>query len=66
MSQAQALTVGMIAERLGCPVHKIQYILKARRISPSQRVGPLRLFDEEHVAQIGEELKRVEERKAVG
>lgn len=46
MTPQKALTVGVIAERLGVPVHRIEYLLTSREIKPVQRAGRLRVFDE--------------------
>jgi len=55
-----ALTVGQIAKRLHVPVHRVQYVIRTRRIHPCVRAGNLRVFSEGDVRQIGSELKRIE------
>jgi hypothetical protein len=56
-------TIGEIARRLGAPTHRIEYIIRARRIKPYGRAGNARVFDETSVAVIDAELKRIEEAK---
>ncbi len=53
-------TVGEIARRLGVPTHRIEYVIRARRIEPCGRAGNARVFDEPTVAVIDAELKRIE------
>lgn len=60
-----SLTIGEIAQKLGRPIHRIAYVVKARHITPHRRAGSLRLFDEEAVRQIDHELKEMDARKGV-
>jgi hypothetical protein len=53
-------TVGEIARRLGRPTHRIEYIIRTRRIAPRARVGNLRVFGPADVAYIASELSRIE------
>jgi DNA-binding transcriptional MerR regulator len=41
-----ALTVGELARRIGCPVHKVEYLLRSRNIKPAFRAGNARVFSE--------------------
>lgn len=52
-------TVGEIARRLGEPIHRIEYIITARKIEPSGRAGNLRVFNEADVDRIASELRRI-------
>jgi hypothetical protein len=56
-------TVGEIARRLGQPVHRVEYVIKARRIQPSGRAGNCRVFSEADVERIAEELRGMRTRK---
>ncbi|MCC7083663.1 MAG: hypothetical protein IT427_01500 [Pirellulales bacterium] len=56
-------TIGEIARRLGAPTHRVEYVIRARRIEPCGRAGNARVFDEASVAVIDAELKRIEEAK---
>ena len=46
------LTVGVIAQRLGVPVHRIEYIIRARSVAPAGRAGGARVFSEAAVSEI--------------
>ena len=52
-------TVGEIARRLGEPTHRIEYIIRARNIQPCGLAGNARVFTEESVDQIADELRRI-------
>jgi hypothetical protein len=52
-------TVGEIARRLGVPLHKVEYVIRARGIAPPGWAGNARVFTDADVAQIGSELKRI-------
>lgn len=54
-------TVGVIAQRLGVPIHRVAYIIRARGIAPVGRAGNARTFAEEQVEQISVELHQIEE-----
>jgi hypothetical protein len=56
-------TVGEIARRLGQPVHRVEYLIKARGIQPCGRAGNCRVFSEADVTRIAGELRRIETRK---
>ena len=61
------LTLGRIAEKLGVPVHRIQYILSTRQhIRPSACAGRFRLFDDDAMAQIRHELTAIDARTGRG
>jgi DNA-binding transcriptional MerR regulator len=65
-SQVNVPTVGEIARRLGVPLHRIEYVVRARRIAPSGRAGNARVFTEADVARIASELRRIESAKEAG
>jgi hypothetical protein len=52
-------TVGVIAERLGQPVHRIEYVIRSRNIEPVGRAGNARVFSEADVEHIASELERI-------
>ena len=62
-SVEQSNTVGVIAERLGCPVHRIEYLIRSRNIRPRSWAGHARVFTEEAVQQIEAELQRLNRAK---
>ena len=65
MSTAPTMpTIGEIARRLGEPVHRIEYVVRSRGIHPSGWAGNARVFEEETVDTIAQELQRIEALKA--
>jgi hypothetical protein len=56
-------TVGEIARRLGHPVHRVEYVIRSRRIRPTGRAGNCRVFAEEDIIRIATELAAIERRK---
>lgn len=58
------ITPGVIAERLGAPIHRVSHILRTRRhLKPFARAGNLRLYDEGTVAAVRQELHDIDQRK---
>ncbi len=56
-------TTGSIAQMLGVPLHRVNYVLNSRRyIMPSARVGRLRVYDADAVACIRHELSGIDAR----
>ena len=56
-------TVGAIAERLGKPLHRIEYIIRARKIQPTGVAGNVRVFSESDVERISRELNRIDDER---
>jgi len=56
----QALTVGVIAQRLGVPLHRVLYVVRARSIKPVGWAGNSRVFAESDVQRIASELARID------
>ncbi len=56
-------TVGEIARRIGEPVHRVEYLIRARRIRPSGRAGNCRVFTDSDVAYIAAEARRIDAEK---
>ena len=56
-------TIGEIARRLGEPIHRVEYVIRARRIRPSGWAGNARVFPEEAVEAIAAELERIDSAK---
>lgn len=52
-------TIGEIARRLGQPIHRIQYVIRVRRIHPCGWAGNARVFPEDAVEVIAGELQRI-------
>lgn len=53
-------TVGVIARRLGQPLHRVEYILRARNIEAEGRAGNARVFSEPTIERIRSELARID------
>jgi hypothetical protein len=54
-------TVGVIADRIGEAVHRIEYVIRSRGIEPLGRAGNARVFSEQAVERIAAELRRIGE-----
>lgn len=52
-------TVGEIARRIGQPLHRVEYVIRARGILPAGRAGNARVFTEADVVRIESELQRI-------
>ena len=62
--EPRLLTPGVLAERLGVPLHRVTYILGTRpHIRPAARAGTLRLYDAQVVEAVRAELDRITQRK---
>lgn len=60
-------TPGVMATRLGVPLHRVVYLLRARRhIRPSASAGRLRLYDTEALAMLRHELTAIDARREKG
>jgi DNA-binding transcriptional MerR regulator len=57
-STPAAPTVGEIARRLGVPLHRVEYLIRARGIRPASRAGNARVFAEADIKLIAGELSR--------
>lgn len=53
----QLLTVGVIASRIGVPIHRIEYLIVSRGIEPVARAGKLRVFNPGVVELLRSELR---------
>ena len=56
-----ASTVGVIANRVDKPVHRIAYVIRSRGIAPMAKAGNARVFSEEAVQRIAAELRQIDE-----
>ena len=50
------LTLGIVAERAGVPIHRVQYFVRSRNIQPTARAGNLRVFDPRVIDRVRREL----------
>lgn len=53
----QMNSVGVIARRLGVPLHRIQYVIRSRKIQPTGTAGNVRVFSEADVSRIAVTLR---------
>ena len=60
---ADAITVSQIADQLGEPPQRVDYIIRKHRLKPQQRVGIIRLFGTEQVEAIKEGLYNIQIRR---
>jgi DNA-binding transcriptional MerR regulator len=60
VNAAVAPTVGVIARRLGVPIHRVEYLIRSRNLQPVSRAGNLRVFAESDVDRIASELRRMD------
>ncbi len=64
MVNTNLLTSSQIADRLGEPPQRVAYIIRKFRLKPVERIGIIRLFDEEQVEAIKEGLYGIQIRSA--
>lgn len=58
-----APTVGEIARRIDQPIHRVEYVIRARGIKPQSVAGNARVFAETDVDRIASELRRIDREK---
>lgn len=59
-------TVGEISRRLKCPLHRIEYVIRTRKINPSGRAGNSLVYPDEAVARIRDELRKMDRERSGG
>ena len=64
MEYANLLTASQIADQLGEPPQRVTYIIRKYRLKPVQRVGIIRLFDEQQVKVIKQGLYGIQIRSS--
>jgi DNA-binding transcriptional MerR regulator len=57
--QNELLTVGDLVRLTGQPIHKIEYLLSSRNITPTQRAGRFRLYGPDTVERIQCEVQKM-------
>ena len=57
------MTAGRLAERLNVALHRVQYVLRTRRIAPSATAGTLRLYDGDALARVRHEINAIDARR---
>ena len=63
MNMKRLITVGTIAEEIDCPIWKVQYLLQSRGIRPKQRAGHLRIYSEQVIELLRNELAGLRDKK---
>ncbi len=63
---ARLITPGVMAEKIGVPLHRVLHVLATRRhIAPRARAGTLRLYDTSAVEAVKKELDAIRTGTAV-
>ena len=60
MEHSKLLTASQIADRLSEPPQRVTYIIRKYRLKPIQRIGIIRLFDEEQIKVIKHGLYNIQ------
>lgn len=60
MDEKELFTTGEIADKLGEPPARVQYIISKNRLKPVQRIGIFRLFDRQQVELIRRGLCKIQ------
>lgn len=61
-TEPQLNTVGVIAEKLSVPLHRVLYVLKTKSdINPVARVGRTRVYDRSAIEKIRAELESMDD-----
>lgn len=60
MTEKELYTTGEIADVLGEPPTRVQYIISKHRMKPVQRIGIFRLFDKQQVELIRRGLYNIQ------
>jgi hypothetical protein len=62
---AKLATTGRVAEILGVPKHRIEYIVRTRGIDPRAVAGIARRFDDDAIARIRHEITAIDARRSL-
>ena len=63
MTNTTFYTASQIADQLGEPPQRVTYIIRKYRLKPVQRIGIIRLFNEEQVEAIKQGLYGIQIRR---
>ncbi len=63
--KSELSTIGQIADLLKEPPSRVAYIVSKYRLKPVQRVGIIRLFDEEQIKAIKQGLYGIQIRRSL-
>jgi DNA-binding transcriptional MerR regulator len=61
--EERAITLGVMSSRLNIPIHRVEYLVRARDIKPVSRAGRFRVFDEQAIETLRQEVSQMEQRK---
>lgn len=64
MVNTNLLTASQIADQLGEPPQRVDYVIRKHRLKPQQRIGIIRLFDERQIKAIRQGLYGIQIRRA--
>jgi DNA-binding transcriptional MerR regulator len=59
-------TVGVIAEKFGVPVHRVEYVIRRWTIVPASRAGNAYVYSDDDVEFIGAQLQRTQADRGEG
>ena len=65
MEYSNLLTASQIADQLSEPPQRVTYIIRKYRLKPVQRIGIIRLFNEEQVKAIKQGLYEIQIRRTL-
>lgn len=54
------ITIGEIARRVGRPVHRVEYVIRTRRVTPLARAGNAMIYTDADVDYIASVLDRLD------
>lgn len=64
MAELQLITAGVIAEKLGEPLYRVQHVLATRPdVRPTARAGRTRLYRADAIARVRYELNHIDARR---
>ena len=55
-----APTVGEISRQTGAAVHRVEYVIRSRKVKAVSRAGNVRVFSDSDVAFIASEIRRLD------
>jgi predicted transcriptional regulator len=63
MMEAIMNTIGVIAQRLGVPIHKVEYAIRSQQIKAESKAGIAKVYSDDQVEQISRALDKIKTRK---
>lgn len=62
----EAFTIGDLAEACKAPIHRIEYLVRSRKITPLMRAGRYRLYSPKVVDTLKREMAVIDQRQGGG